>query len=53
MKIDFHIHSKNSLDSFMSVDGIVRTAKKRGLDGVAIVDHNNLPDVAQEYKNFR
>lgn len=52
MKIDFHIHSKNSSDSFMSVDGIVRTAKKRGLDGVAIVDHNNLPDVKKKYKDF-
>ena len=40
MKIDPHVHSKYSADSRQSIDTIFRAAKKYGLDGVAITDHN-------------
>jgi hypothetical protein len=40
MKIDMHIHSNYSRDSIAKADGIFKTAKKAGLDGIAITDHN-------------
>jgi len=39
---DFHIHSKFSYDSLLSPKRIVRIAEKRGLDGIAITDHNTI-----------
>lgn len=39
---DFHIHSKFSYDSLLSPKRILRIAKKRGLDGIAITDHNTI-----------
>ncbi len=41
MKIDLHIHSKYSSDSDSEPYKIIQIAKKKGLDGVAITDHNN------------
>lgn len=38
--LDLHIHSKYSFDSVSSPEKILKIAKKRGLDGVAITDHN-------------
>ena len=42
MKFDLHIHSKYSYDSFLSPEKIIRIAKKKGLDGIAITDHNTI-----------
>ena len=42
MKIDKHVHTKNSKDSNQNLQEIVRIGKKRGLDGVAITDHNKI-----------
>lgn len=39
---DLHCHTTASSCSITSVKGIVAMAKKRGLDGVAITDHNKL-----------
>ena len=41
MKFDLHVHSCYSPDSVSLPISIMRTAKKKGLDGVAITDHNN------------
>ena len=41
-KFDFHIHSKYSFDSFMDIEKIIKVAKKRGIDGIAIADHNTI-----------
>ena len=41
MRFDLHIHSCKSYDSFSSLDNIVECAKKRGLHGVAITDHEH------------
>lgn len=40
MKLDLHIHSRHSDDGSESVRDIIRTARERGLDGIAICDHN-------------
>ena len=40
MRLDLHIHSRYSSDGAMEIKTIIETAYKRGLDGVAICDHN-------------
>ena len=41
LKIDLHVHSTYSYDSVITPRDLVVYAKKRGLDGVAIADHDN------------
>lgn len=38
---DLQLHSSHSPDSFLSVDRLLRTARERDLDGVAITDHDS------------
>ena len=40
--IDLHIHSKYSFDSLLSPRTILKVAKKRGLTGIAVTDHNTI-----------
>lgn len=42
MRFDLHIHSNQSPDSSLSVDDILYQAVKKGLDGIAICDHNTV-----------
>ncbi len=42
LKIDFHVHTTYSRDSSITLKEVVASAKKRGLDGVAITDHNTV-----------
>ncbi len=42
MRFDLHIHSNQSPDSSISVDEILNQAVKKGLDGIAICDHNTV-----------
>ncbi len=42
MKFDLHIHSVYSDDSDMELVDIIRSAEAKGLDGIAILDHNTL-----------
>lgn len=42
MRFDLHIHSNYSHDSDLAVDDILKQAVKKGLDGIAICDHNTL-----------
>ncbi len=39
---DLHMHSKHSFDSTLDVAGMLARAKKVGLDGVAITDHDSI-----------
>jgi len=41
LKVDVHVHTSHS-DSRASVEQVIETAKRRGLDGVAITDHHTL-----------
>ena len=41
MKFDLHVHSRRSYDSFSSIENILKYAKKRCLNGVAITDHEH------------
>lgn len=42
MRFDLHIHSKYSPDSFLKLEKIIKVAKKKRLDGVAVTDHNTI-----------
>lgn len=42
MKFDLHVHSKYSFDSYLNPEKIIHIAKKKGLDGIAITDHNTI-----------
>lgn len=37
---DLHCHTINSIDSITKLESLVKSAKKRGLDGIAITDHS-------------
>lgn len=49
LKLDLHIHSEASVDGRMTVGEIVAAARARGLDGVAICDHNALSPSVTEF----
>lgn len=40
MKVDMHIHTVHSGDSNCKPSGIVEAARRKGLDGIAVTDHN-------------
>lgn len=42
MKLDLHIHSSYSLDGSDNPKEIIKHARKIGLDGIAITDHNEI-----------
>ena len=42
MRVDLHIHSLFSRDCLMSLDAIIRTVQERGLDAIALTDHNTI-----------
>jgi len=42
LNIDLHVHTEYSLDGTVSIDKVVEIAKRRGLNGIAITDHNTI-----------
>lgn len=42
MKYDLHTHTKYSSDGVLEPEKIFKAAKKRGLSGIAITDHNTI-----------
>jgi len=51
MNIDFHIHSKYSFDSFLEPATIISLARSKGLDGLAVTDHDTMAGV-EEFKKL-
>ena len=55
IKADLHVHSTYSKDSLITPKDLVFYAKKKGLDAVAVTDHNQLEGslkIAKETKDF-
>jgi len=42
IRLDLHVHSKYSFDSLMDARTILKAAKRRNLNGLAITDHNTI-----------
>lgn len=42
MKVDMHVHTCYSEDATLSLETIIETCQRRGLDGVAITDHDTI-----------
>ncbi|NOZ77314.1 MAG: PHP domain-containing protein [Euryarchaeota archaeon] len=42
MRLDLHVHTKYSPDCREEPEAVLRAARARGLDGVAITDHNTI-----------
>ena len=51
MKIDLHIHTKASKDSNIDPEDLLRRAKKVGLDGIAVTDHDTV-EMVEEVKSY-
>ncbi len=48
LKIDLHVHSDASLDGRSGLDELAQAARKRGLDAIAICNHNRFTLTAPE-----
>ncbi len=42
MRLDLHIHTKYSKDSNLDTSEVIKVSKKRGLDGIAVTEHNTI-----------
>ena len=51
MNLELHTHSKYSFDSFLDPIKMTKRAKKIGLDGIAITDHNTIKGGVIAQKN--
>ena len=45
-RLDLHLHTENSPDSRLTLTQAVAAAKRRGIDALAVSDHNRCPDAA-------
>lgn len=52
LRLDLHIHSERSFDGCMSLSEIVALARERGLNGVAICDHDRVLESVPEYDDL-
>ncbi|MCK4730080.1 MAG: PHP domain-containing protein [Candidatus Aenigmarchaeota archaeon] len=50
LKLDLHIHTKYSNDGFMGIPELIKQAKKRGLSGIAITDHDTCKGLDEALK---
>lgn len=51
MKLDLHVHTALSYDSYSGMEEIVRRALSRGLGGVAITDHERFTKLEDGYEH--
>ena len=42
LRVDLHVHSIYSRDSLMSLDTLIAAVQRRGLDAIALTDHNTI-----------
>ena len=56
MKLDLHVHTSYSADCNVQVENYFKEARKNGLTGFAITDHNEVQGAAKAFtmaKNYR
>jgi len=51
LRVELHCHTVASHDGHITFDGLVRVARRRGIDVVAITDHDTI-DGAVEFRRF-
>ncbi len=42
MRLDLHIHTRYSYDCLLSLEKLAATVRRRGLDGIAVLDHDGI-----------
>jgi len=52
LKIDLHVHTRRSGHSLLKVEKVASIAKRRGLDAVAITDHDEIDSALELSKLF-
>lgn len=52
LRIDFHVHTYYSYDSTITPSQLVAYAKKRGLNGIAITDHDRIDGALKIAKKY-
>ena len=52
IRLDLHVHSQRSVDGCMSIPDIVAQARQRGLQAVAICDHDIALETVPQYDDF-
>ena len=52
IRLDLHVHSQRSADGCMSISEIVAQARKRGLQGIAVCDHDIALETIPQYDDF-
>lgn len=50
LRLDLHVHTSHSYDGLCSVEDTVKAAKAKGLNGIAITDHNSIAGHAEARK---
>lgn len=50
LRIDFHVHTNASKDGLDDARSILNAARKKGLDGIAITDHNTMESIDDAVK---
>lgn len=50
MELDLHVHTRHSFDSSMNPAKVVRVAIRRGLDGIAVTDHDAIEGAREAQK---
>jgi predicted metal-dependent phosphoesterase TrpH len=49
LKVDFHCHTFHSADSLTSIEALIQSARRRGLDKLVVTDHNSIQGALEAY----
>ena len=47
LRVDLHLHTVNSSDSYVTLEDAVRRCREEGLDGFAVTDHDQLSTISE------
>lgn len=50
LRIDLHVHTRDSLDSHISLDDAARRCREEDLDGFAVTNHDFFSDIPSSWK---